>query len=61
MAQVRVFGGVITGAAESVDALRHRKAFRSASAVRNGLRPRWGEKLVALTSHPETAVLHLEV
>ena len=27
----------------------------------NGLRPRWNESLVVLSSHPELAVIHIEV
>jgi len=58
---VRVFGGRLAACAPTVDQLQNQQAFKSRTAPRNGLRPRWDEDLVAISSHPELAILHIEV
>jgi len=59
---VRVFGGKFAGAGAHVDRIRHKTAFETAKRVgKNGLRPEWDEVAVVLVSHPELAIVHIEV
>ena len=39
----------------------HGKEFKTRVVAKNGLRPRWNQQLELLASHPELAMLHVEV
>ena len=39
----------------------HGKEFQTRIVAKNGLRPRWNQRLELLASHPELALLHIEV
>ena len=38
----------------------HGKEFKTRVVTKNGLRPRWNQRLELLASHPELALLHIE-
>ena len=58
---VSVHGGRFAGAASSVRAVKHQAVFETRTIRKNGLRPVWDETAVVLTSHPEVAILHIEI
>jgi hypothetical protein len=58
---VRLFGGRLAGAAPMTDEVTHGKEFKTRVVTKNGLRPRWNQRLELLASHPELALLHIEV
>ena len=58
---VRVFGGRLAGAASTEAEIEHGSTFSSRQVFKNGLRPRWGDRIEILSSHPEMTLLHFEV
>ena len=41
--------------------MTHGKEFKTRAVAKNGLRPRWNQRLELIASHPELALLHIEV
>ena len=58
---VRVFGGRLAGAAATEAEVEHGSAYYSRQVPKNGLRPRFHDRLEVLSSHPEMTLLHFEV
>ena len=58
---VRVFGGRLAGVGSTEDDVEDGSLWTSCRVDSNGLRPRWNETFVVLTSQPDLAILHFEV
>lgn len=58
---VSVYGGRFAGVGASARQVRHGSNFETRAVRKNGLRPVWDETAVVLVSHPELAILHIEI
>ena len=59
--RVSVHGGRLAGAGEDLGDVVNGRVYTSRKVVENGLRPRWHDECVVVSSHPEIAMVHFEV